>query len=59
MEFLSDVMFWREAVTVFCFGLFLLICKWAYSSKAQPGFEQASLQLFQDDDAAVNQEVQK
>lgn len=40
MESLSDVMFWREAVTVFCFLLFLWICFWAYSSKRHVEFEE-------------------
>lgn len=40
MDSLNNVMFWREAVTVFCFFLFLWICFWAYSSKRQDEFEE-------------------
>lgn len=40
MSFLSDVMFWREAVTVFCFLLFLGIFFWAYSGKRRVEFDE-------------------
>lgn len=51
MEFLSDVMFWREALTVLSFALFLSITLWAYGSRQKPVFEEISLAVVNDDQA--------
>jgi cbb3-type cytochrome oxidase subunit 3 len=50
MNILTDVMFWREAITVGAFGLFLGICFWAYSKKQIDEFEKAAAIVFIDDD---------
>lgn len=50
MNYLSDVMFWREATTVLAFGLFLGIAAWAYSGRVKQEFDQASVQILTDDD---------
>ncbi|MFN4327509.1 MAG: hypothetical protein ACK4FF_01425 [Limnobacter sp.] len=50
MNLLSDVMFWRELLTVLALGLFLGISAWAYSVKRQDEFEAVSALLMADDD---------
>ena len=57
METLSDVMFWREMLTVIAFGMFLGICYWAYSGKNKDEFQAASQIVFLDDEA--NAELDK
>lgn len=54
MEFMNDVMFWREALTVFCFGLFLSICLWAYSKNRKKEFDDISALLLMDNDTDWN-----
>lgn len=55
MDFLSDVMFWREATTVGAFGLFVGIAVWAYSRSRQAEFDEVSAFVVQDDDTARGQ----
>jgi cbb3-type cytochrome oxidase subunit 3 len=50
MEFLSDVMFWREATTVASFLVFLGIVVWAYIPKHKHEFNDVAYALLQDDD---------
>ena len=50
MDLLSDVMFWREALTVAAFGLFVGIALWAYSRSRKADFDDASTRVVQDDD---------
>lgn len=50
MDLFNDVNFWREAITVGAFGLFLGITVWAYSQKRITEFAQISDFVVQDDD---------
>ncbi len=59
MNYLSDVNFWREAITVGAFGLFLGIAVWAYSQKRKAEFAEISDFVLQDDDSTVIAERQK
>jgi cytochrome c oxidase cbb3-type subunit 4 len=56
MNILSDVMFWREAITVGAFGLFLGICFWAYSKRQKDEFENAAAIVFIDEDKPLGDE---
>ncbi|HEY1059709.1 MAG TPA: CcoQ/FixQ family Cbb3-type cytochrome c oxidase assembly chaperone [Limnobacter sp.] len=47
---LSDVMFWREAITVAAFGLFVGIVVWSYSRKRDQEFQEVSMRVIHDDD---------
>ncbi len=51
MNFLSDVMFWREAMTVFAFALFLGITAWAWSPLYKREFEKVAQELIDDQDS--------
>ncbi|MCQ8895572.1 hypothetical protein NQT62_03835 [Limnobacter humi] len=48
---LSDVMFWREVITVGAFGLFVGIVMWSYSRKRNTEFQEVSMRVIHDDDS--------
>lgn len=56
MDMFSDVNFWREAITVGAFALFLSITAWAYSRKRKTEFAEISNFVVQDDDTTNLQE---
>lgn len=56
MNYLNDVNFWREAITVGGFALFLGITFWAYSRKRKTEFAEISSFVVQDDDTTTLQE---
>lgn len=58
MELFTDVMFWREALTVVAFVAFLAIFVWAWSSRRHEEFRQASTSVIDDNDFDLLQPAQ-
>ena len=52
MNYLNDVNFWRELITLGAFGLFIGISLWAYSKKRNTDFAEISDFVVQDDDTS-------
>ncbi|MCE2744636.1 MAG: hypothetical protein LW710_01860 [Burkholderiales bacterium] len=52
MNYLNDVNFWRELITLGAFGLFIGISLWAYSKKRNTEFAEISDFVVQDDDTS-------
>ncbi|MAZ10219.1 MULTISPECIES: CcoQ/FixQ family Cbb3-type cytochrome c oxidase assembly chaperone [unclassified Limnobacter] len=59
MDMLNDVNFWRQAITVGAFALFLGITFWAYSRKRKTEFSKISDFVVQDDDSTTIAERSK